>query len=291
MESRSARRTLALSRPEADVFVPAGGDAEAALASVTHLGIGAHADDLEIMAYHGIRCGRSDPGMRFGGAICTDGSGATRAGAFARASDAEMRRIRRDEQREAARRGGYAAIVQLDHPSASVKRGVAPEVVDDLACVLEATRPDVVYTHNPMDAHLTHLGVCAATVDAVRRLPGPERPARVLGCEGWRGLDWLAGQDKSFLDLGDGADWSSLIASFASQTEGRPFDLGALGRARANAVFREQRAAGGNERLWLAVDLTSVTRDGGPDLESFVTACLDRFRSEVLGALRQVLRA
>ena len=48
---------MKFSHPQADVFVP---DAETApreaLARVTHLGVGAHQDDLEIMAYAGI-CG------------------------------------------------------------------------------------------------------------------------------------------------------------------------------------------------------------------------------------------
>jgi LmbE family N-acetylglucosaminyl deacetylase len=273
-----------LSRPGADVFVPDEGDAKSALASVTHLGIAAHADDLEIMAYHGIRNGR-----RFGGVVCTDGAGAPRAGAYADATDEEMRRLRREEQREAARRGDYAVVVQLDHPSRSVRNGATDDVVRDLAAVLAAARPAVVYTHNPMDAHATHLGACAAAIDAIRSLPAEKRPGRVLACEGWRGLDWLPDGDKTWLDLGrDDSTWSNLIRAFVSQTDGgRPYDEGALGRARANAVFRQARESGGDERLWLAIDLTPVTADGGPDLEDFVRERLDRFQSEVLGALRK----
>ncbi|MGH0030270.1 MAG: PIG-L deacetylase family protein [Myxococcota bacterium] len=290
--------TLRLSRPGADVYVPDGdgngdgdgADPAAALAGVTHLGIAAHADDLEIMAYHGIRLARSEPGARFGGVVCTDGRGAPRTGRFTDTSDEAMRDLRREEQREAARRGGYAAVVQLDHPSASLKQGVSADVVDDLAAVLGAARPQVVYTHNPMDAHVTHLGACVASIEAVRRLPADARPARVLGCEGWRGLDWLPASDKTHLDLGrEDAHWSGLIRAFASQTDGgRPYDEGALGRARANAVFRESHDAGGDERLWLAVDLTPTTRDGGPNRDAFVAECLERFGREVRGALAKV---
>jgi LmbE family N-acetylglucosaminyl deacetylase len=282
---------LELSRHRAEVFVPDGGDPEAALASVTHLGIGAHADDLEIMAYHGIRCGLDDPAARFGGVVCTDGAGATRAGAFTGATNHEMRLIRADEQREAARRGGYAAIVQLAHPSSAVKQGVAPAVVSELAAVLDAARSDVVYTHNPMDAHVTHLGVCAATLEAIRGLPAEARPRRVLGCEGWRGLDWLAAADKRWLELGkDSEHWSSLIESFASQLAGRPFASGALGRAHANAVFREAYSEGGDEQAWLAVDLTPVVQEGGPDLVSFVREHLERFQAEVTTAVASALQ-
>jgi LmbE family N-acetylglucosaminyl deacetylase len=283
---------LSLSRPGADVYVPDGTPAEPALSRVTHLGIAAHADDLEIMAYHGIRRGREER-AHFGGVVCTDGRGAPRAGAFARLSDDEMRQVRRDEQREAARRGGYAAVVQLDHASESVKSGAATQVVEDLVAVLRSTRPEVVYTHNPMDAHLTHLGVCSGVLDAIRRLAAAERPRKVLGCEGWRGLDWLPEADRTRLELGrDDADWSGLIRAFASQTEGgRPYDEGALGRARANAVFAEARESGGDERVWLALDLTPVTAAGGPELESFVRERLEAFTREVLEALARVRSA
>ena len=38
----------------AQIFIPDGLPAAEALARTTHLAIGAHQDDLEIMAYHGI---------------------------------------------------------------------------------------------------------------------------------------------------------------------------------------------------------------------------------------------
>ena len=64
---------------------------DSALERVTHLGIGAHADDLEIMAYQGIaEClHRSD--RWFGGITCTDGAGAPRSGPYAHLSDADLR--------------------------------------------------------------------------------------------------------------------------------------------------------------------------------------------------------
>ncbi len=140
-----------------------------------------------------------------------------------------------------------------------------------------------------MDAHATHLGVCAATLDAIRRLPPTERPSRVLGCEGWRSLDWLDEDDKQRLDLGsDDAAWSNLVRAFASQVEGgRPYDAGALGRARSNAVFDASDEAGGHERQWLAVDLGPVAR-GEQDLADFVKERLSRFEAALLGALAKV---
>ena len=44
---------MKFSRPDADVFVPDGSAPAAALARVTHLAVGAHQDDLELMAQAG----------------------------------------------------------------------------------------------------------------------------------------------------------------------------------------------------------------------------------------------
>ena len=46
---------MKLHNPGADIFIPDGTELQQALARVTHLGIGAHQDDLEFMAFHGIQ--------------------------------------------------------------------------------------------------------------------------------------------------------------------------------------------------------------------------------------------
>ena len=48
---------------------------EAALKSSTHLGIGAHHDDLEFWAFEGIVACRNKPGHGFVGITCTNGRG------------------------------------------------------------------------------------------------------------------------------------------------------------------------------------------------------------------------
>jgi LmbE family N-acetylglucosaminyl deacetylase len=287
---------LQLARPGADVFVPDGAPSDAALARVTHLGVGAHADDLEIMAWHGIREGLAAPAPCFGGIVCTDGSGAPQPDAAAPPDagtrpPAALRDVRRAEQRDAARRGRYAVAIQLDHPSASLKRGVAPAVVRDLATLIAAAQPRVVYTHSPADAHDTHVGVCVAAVAAIRTLPPDARPAQVWGCEVWRSLDWAPRAQALPLGRDDeAATWQALLHVFSSQNRARPYDRGAPARACANAVFRESHAAGGDEPAWLALDLTPATRDGGPDLAALLRAELDAFSETALAMLGRVSR-
>ena len=62
--SQLRRKLMQFHNAAADVFVPDGSPADAALARTTHLCIAAHQDDIEIMAYHGIaECfGRKDHG-------------------------------------------------------------------------------------------------------------------------------------------------------------------------------------------------------------------------------------
>jgi len=73
---------MKFSRPEADVFVPAGGDAALALARTTHLCVIAHQDDIEINAYPAVsEClGRAD--RFFTGVVMTNGAGSARTGKF-----------------------------------------------------------------------------------------------------------------------------------------------------------------------------------------------------------------
>ncbi len=93
---------MKLHLPTADIFRPDGRPLADALGRVTHLGVGAHQDDLEFMAFHGIAACFHSEAEWFGGVTCTNGAGSARTGAYGRYSDAEMQQIRRHEQRQAA---------------------------------------------------------------------------------------------------------------------------------------------------------------------------------------------
>jgi len=72
------------------LHIPSSCPAEEILMRTTHLGIGAHQDDLEFMAYHGIAtCYDSDRNW-FTGVTCTSGGGSSRSGPFANHSDEEI---------------------------------------------------------------------------------------------------------------------------------------------------------------------------------------------------------
>lgn len=267
----------------ADVHVPDGGPLGPALGRTTDLGVGAHPDDLELFALAPIGACAVDGGRWFTGITCTDGAGGARVGRFAGMDDASWVACRREEQRRAADVGGYAAMIQLGMPSPRLRTAAGfAELVDELARWLAAAGPAAVYTHDPTDPHPTHAAVSQATVAAVRRLEPSRRPARLLGCEGWRSLDWLPEQDRVRLDAGAHSELGErLIGVFESQLAAKRYDLAEAGRRRSNAVRRDPRAVDAASAVTLAMDLTPLILDDALDPVDFALAAIDRFRAEV----------
>ena len=131
----------------------------------------------------------------------TDGRGSPRIGLYEKYTDDEMHAVRIQEQKKAAAVGEYAAQILLDYPSRMVKNPADMGPVEDLLAVLQAARPKFVFTHNLADKHDTHVSVALRLIAAIRRLPKPERPEHLYGCEVWRDLDWLSDLDKVVFDL------------------------------------------------------------------------------------------
>jgi len=282
---------MKLHNSTADIYIPDGKREGEALPRITHLGIGAHQDDLEFMAYHGIRECFDCETRWFGGVTCTNGAGSARTGPYAAFTDAGLIAVRREEQRKAAAIGSYGAMIQLDYASAAIKNPKATELKTDLKRILEATRPEVVYTHNLADKHDTHIGVAIAALQAMRELPRDRRPQRVIGCEVWRSLDWMMDREKVVMDV-SGRDnlAAALNGVFDSQIAGgKRYDLATLGRRAANATFFESHATDSATQLIFGMDLTPLVADEGRDVAAYVCGLIDQFREDVRGKLTQRL--
>jgi LmbE family N-acetylglucosaminyl deacetylase len=281
--------TPALSRLSAEIFVPDGAPPDVALARTTHVGVGAHPDDLEILAATAIVecCGASE--RFFTGIVVADGAGGPRLPEHADLSEDALKAIRRAEQRRAATLGRYSAVVLLDHPSRDVKDASAGAVVADLASLLRVARPRELLTHALTDRHDTHVAVALRVVDACRALPEAERPARILGAEVWRDLDWLTGDDRIELAADEGeALQAELLAAFESQNGGtRRYELGTLGRRRAQATFAESHKSEPRERVVLAMDLAPLVR-GSTSPAELVRAAIERFHADAADRLARV---
>jgi len=264
----------------------------AELSSVTHLGIGAHQDDLEFMAFHGIIEGLEKNGCAFGGVVCTDGAGSSRSGAFAGFTDEEMRARRLAEQNRAAEIGRYRAMIQLGYPSAAVLDPTDMRLVADIKKILRIARPEFLYTHNPADKHPTHLAVFAAVIQAVRALPHSERPASIIGCEVWRSLDWMPDHEKIRMDVsGHDALAEKLHACFESQIAGgKRYDLAVMGRRAANATFDKPREGDSASSVILGMDLTPLAKDDSLDPVEFTCLKIRGFEQELREALGRALQ-
>lgn len=269
--------------PGSEIYVPDGSAAETAVARSTHIAIGAHQDDLEIMAYQGIlECfGKTD--KNFTGVTVTNGAGSPRDDLYASYTDEDMQKIRRVEQRKAAYVGEYSAQAFLDYTSSAVKDKNNPDVVADLNQLLGAAKAKVVYTHNLADKHDTHVGVALRVIQAIRSLPADSRPGNLYGCEVWRGLDWLNDDDKVIFDVSAHENLAmSLVGIFDSQIcGGKRYDLATAGRRRANATYFASHATDVATSVIFGVDLTPLIKDDNLDPATYINTFIDRFAQEV----------
>ncbi len=265
------------------MFIPDGVGEDEAFKRTTHLAVGAHQDDLEIMAWHGIlECFRADSEW-FLGVTVTDGSGSPRSGIYSTTSNEEMADIRKAEQRRAAVIGQYSAVIQLNCASADVKDRADTDIIDALAEILDRSRPTTVYTHNPADKHDTHVAVAMKTIRALQKLPSDARPKRVYGCEVWRGLDWLIDSDKNALDVSQNQNMAAAILGiYDSQISGgKRYDLATLGRWRANATYHATHDTDKTDALLFALDLSPLVQDPAMDIVKYVRGYIDRFAKDV----------
>ena len=275
----------------AEIYVPDAKPVAPALKRVTHLGIGAHQDDLEFMAFHGIVECFASKSKWFGGVTCTNGSGSARTGKYKQFSDEQMMAVRRREQNRAAKLGKYGAMIQLDFPSSTVKSATDAALKNDLTKILAATKTEIIYTHNPADKHDTHIGVVVAVIQAARELPRSQRPKKIIGCEVWRNLDWLADADKVVMDVsGHDKLAAKLNGIFDSQIAGgKRYDLATLGRRSANATFFDSHSTDAATQVIFGLDLTPLVADESRDIVDFTTGLVEQFRDDVKNKLAKRL--
>lgn len=267
------------------IFIPDEVSLQVAQQRVTHMAIGAHQDDLEIFAYHGIAgCYKSRENW-FAGVTVTDGGGSARVGLYQDFTDEQMKEVRHAEQNRAAELGGYSLQCQLGLPSARVKEAAtAGLLVDELVSLLAACRPHTLYLHNPADKHDTHVATLARCLQALRRLPVEARPKRVYGCEVWRDLDWLDDERKVALPVDLYPDLArDLVAVFESQVAGgKDYVSATLGRRRANATFYQSHSADQCSGYTFAMDLLPLLEEENLGMSEYIRRHLDRFQADVV---------
>jgi LmbE family N-acetylglucosaminyl deacetylase len=201
-----------------------------------------------------------------------------------------MQQVRREEQRRAADIGNYNLQLQLAHPSADVKQSRHAGVIADLRQIFTACAPEVVYLHQPADKHDTHIAVLLRCLEALRELPAAQRPQRVLGCEVWRDLDWLADADKVALDTSARPELAlELLQVFESQIAGgKRYDEAAIGRRAANATFHTSHATDKFTGITWAMDLSPLVRDDSLSPAKFVEDHVERLRADIAARMMRL---
>ena len=277
--------------PLARLVAPDGKTGPDAISRTTHLGIGAHQDDLEFMAFHGILACYDRTDRWFGGVTITDGRGSSRAGQFKDWTDDQIAAERIREQEAAAVIGQYSFIAQLGFGSSAVRDAQQPAVRDDLRRILEASRPEVVYLHNLADKHDTHVGCALRCIEAMRQLPQADRPKKVYGCEVWRDLDWLVDSEKTPMPISARPELArTLNEVFATQIAGgKRYDLAVLGRRTANATFSNAHSTDQESAMQWAMDLTPLIQDDSLDPVAYTVGFIDRLKADVTARIRKSL--
>ena len=280
---------LVLSNPGAQIYVPDGVEADAAITRTTHLAVGAHPDDIPIMASDGIVGCYGERDKWFLGITVTDGSGGPRGGPYRDLSEEEMRAARMEEERKVAALGKYGAAVLLDYQSSVVRDAASDSVVSDLASLIGQARPDVLYTHNLADKHDTHVAVALRALAAIRSLPVGARPTALYGCEVWRDLDWMVDEDKVAFDATTHADLvAALLGAYDTQLAGgKRFDLATAGRRLAHATFSDPHGSETPGASVYAMDLTPLILDDSLSAVAHVDARIDRMQRETAARIRR----
>ncbi len=289
---------MLLNNEQASLYVPGRGECRAQsaeiladlLGSTTHLGIGAHPDDVEFMVWQGILQCYQDEHHRFASIVITNGQGSSRVGPYAHYSDEQMVAVRREEQHRVADAGGYSVSVSLGYTSAELRQTAVDNVCADLQELLRLMRPQVIFTHNLADRHDSHVATVLRVVRALRELGEEYYPQRFLGYEVWRSLDWLTGEDRQMGDVSARPNlMRALMGLYDSQIAGgKSYDLANFGRRQGNATYNDAYHADASSMLELSMDLRPLLLDASLDPIAYFEALNDNFRRDVRDRMQRM---
>ncbi len=274
---------MKLNKETASWFIPDGKPIDEGVKRTTHMAIGAHQDDLEIMALDGIlKCYGRDNQWYFG-VIVTNGSGSARGGFYSNFSNEEIMAVRKHEQKKAAYVGEFGALALLDYSSKEAKDPNNESIVLELKALIEEAKPEILYTHNLADKHDTHVAIVTKVIKAIRMMDKNDRPKVLYGCEVWRDLDWLQDEEKITFNVSERPNiGNALIEIFDSQIDGaKRYDLAAKGRRYTNATFSASHNVDASTLSNFAMDLTPLIKDDSLDLADFTIQAIDRFKADV----------
>ena len=228
------------------------------ISPLSSLAIVAHSDDAEILAPQGL-INWWEHALQFGVVVVNDGVGRPRAPAYEQYSDPEMADLRGREQFAAARAGDYSMALMLNYPSCTTKAKRNETLVDELADLIDQTKPTTIYGHSPYDCHPSHIAVLQHALWAVDR--AKHKPEAFFGGEVWGPLDRLPQQFLVRWDLtGHEARLKELLTYFASQNAIKHYEDAVMARRAALANLNDPHITLQATSVHLGIDLTAVMR-------------------------------
>ena len=254
---------------------------------VKYLCVCAHQDDAEIMAVDGILKGYYSKKFSFALIVTSDGAGSARIGAFKDYTDEMMKKVRIKEQKEASEIGRYNSLYLLNYSSEEIKDENNELIVDEYIKLIKELKPEVIYTHNILDKHPTHVGVALKVIKAVRSLPKEEQPKLFYGCEVWRGLDWISDKDKVGFNISRNEKLQKkLLNVYKSQIEGgKEYTKASIGRRYQNATYYQSHAVDSYKMISYAIDYRPLLKNKDLDVKEFALSFVDKMKEEIINNL------
>ena len=162
---------MELFNKNAEIYVPDGVINEKALRRTTHMAIGAHQDDIEIMAYDGIlKCLWPKRPLVF----CRDcNKWRKEAAVMANISIQAIPKCRQFEPKNKKKRQimvNMVALFFLNYSSSDIKNPKNRNFIEDIKQLIIMAKPEVIYTHNLADKHDTHVSTAVKVIQALREL-------------------------------------------------------------------------------------------------------------------------
>jgi len=271
-------------KSDANIYIPSGKAESSILSEINFLGIAAHQDDLEIIAFPGILDAYNNKSKYFGGIVCTDG--VPRNSNNAR----EINKIRKNEQKKAADIGKYGFVIQLDYSSDEIIEKSNTDLEDEIIKIINETKPDIIYTHNPFDRHKTHLSVCRTVINALRNTKCKYKPNKLYGSEVWRDLDWLDDKYKVEFDVSGSSELGlKLLEAFKSQIiNGKNYHKAVIARRTVNATFSNACEKDKSDQIIYGIDLTPLIINKNLSIKDFLSDIIDKSNDNLIKTINEL---
>jgi LmbE family N-acetylglucosaminyl deacetylase len=268
--------------PNGQLFIPDEEFDETVFHRTKTLAIGAHPDDLELLAIKAILEAYGLGERSFFGVVLTNGAGSPKSGPYADLLPDQMVKLRTLEQKAAAEIGRYSACLMCGMTSNDIKRPLT-DATRIIRWLIEKTSPEAIWTHNFFDTHSTHQAAALCTIKAILSLPPEKRPKKLFGGEVWGSLDHFP--DVLRLELDRPNLIRALVGVFDSQiTGGKRYDEAFLGNLLAHATFGNSHETDKASHVALALDMSEL-------LVATDTHAIDHYVDNVLMKMRAEIEA